>query len=78
MLYLINGRNMLTKDQKIEIVRARVSVLEASIYNIETLLLEEQAKSQPIQIVIDELNSQKSEETLSLAAVNGRLEELLA
>jgi len=69
---------MLTKDQKIEIVRARVSVLEASIYNIETLLLEEQAKSQPIQIVIDELNSQKSEETLSLAAVNGRLEELLA
>jgi hypothetical protein len=69
---------MLTKDQKIEIVRARIAVLEASIYNIETLLLEEQAKSQPIQIVIDELNSQKSEETLSLAAVNSRLEELLA
>ncbi len=69
---------MLTKDQKIEVVRARISVLETSIYNIETLLLEEQAKSQPIQIVIDELNSQKSEETLSLAAVNGRLEELLA
>lgn len=69
---------MLTKDQKIEVVRARISVLETSIYNIETLLLEEQAKSQPIQIVIDELNSQKSEETLSLAAVNSRLEELLA
>lgn len=69
---------MLTKDQKIEIVRARIAVLEASIYNVETLLLEEQAKSQPIQIVIDELNSQKSEETLSLAAVNNRLEELLA
>lgn len=69
---------MLTKDQKIEIVRARIAVLEASIYNVETLLLEEQAKSQPIQIVIDELNSQKSEETLSLAAVNSRLEELLA
>ena len=69
---------MLTKDQKIEVVRARISVLETSIYNIETLLLEENAKSQPIQIVIDELNSQKSEETLSLAAVNGRLEELLA
>jgi hypothetical protein len=78
MLYLRYGRNMLTKDQKIEVVRARISVLETSIYNIETLLLEEQAKSQPIQIVIDELNSQKSEETLSLAAVNGRLEELLA
>jgi hypothetical protein len=69
---------MLTKDQKIEIVRARIAVLEASIYNVETLLLEEQAKSQPIQIVIDELNSQKSEETLSLTAVNSRLEELLA
>lgn len=69
---------MLTKDQKIEVVRARIAVLETSIYNIETLLLEEQAKSQPIQIVIDELNSQKSEETLSLAAVNSRLEELLA
>jgi hypothetical protein len=78
MLYLRYGRNMLTKDQKIEVVRARISVLETSIYNIETLLLEEQAKSQPIQIVIDELNSQKSEETLSLAAVNSRLEELLA
>lgn len=74
----MNGRNMLTKDQKIEVVRARIAVLETSIYNIETLLLEEQAKSQPIQIVIDELNSQKSEETLSLAAVNSRLEELLA
>ena len=47
---------MLTKDQKIEVVRARISVLETSIYNIETLLLEENAKSQPIQIVIDELN----------------------
>jgi len=30
---------MLTKDQKIEVVRARISVLETSIYNIETLLL---------------------------------------
>lgn len=69
---------MLTKDQKIEVVKARISVLETSIYNIETLLVEEHAKSQPIQIVIDELNSQKSEETLSLAAVNNRLEELSA
>jgi|LauGreDrversion4_2_1035121.scaffolds.fasta_scaffold267437_2 hypothetical protein len=69
---------MLTKDQKIEVVRNRVNILETSIYNIEMLLIEENAKSQPIQIVIDELNSQKSEELLSLEAVSNKLEELLA
>lgn len=69
---------MLTKDQKIEVVRARISVLETSIYNAEMLILEEQAKSQPVQIIIDELNLQKSEETRSLSAMNDKLEELLA
>jgi hypothetical protein len=69
---------MLTKDQKVEVVKSRINILQTSIYNIEMLLLEEQAKSQPIQIVIDELNLQKSEETLSLGAMNSKLEELLA
>ena len=69
---------MLTKDQKIEVVKARINVLETSIYNVEMLLIEEQAKSQPIQIVIDELISQKSEDTLSLGAMNSKLEELLS
>jgi hypothetical protein len=69
---------MLTKDQKIEVVRSRINILQTSIFNTEMLIIEEQAKSQPIQIVIDELNSQKSEETLSLGAMNSKLEELLA
>jgi hypothetical protein len=69
---------MLTKEQKIEIVRSRVAVIESSIYNIELSILQEESKSQPVQIIMDELNSQRSEELLSLAAVSALLEELLA
>lgn len=69
---------MLTKDQKLEIVRSRINILEGYIYNIDLSIVEEESKSQPIQIVLDELNTQKADHLLALEAITNKLNILLA
>ena len=68
---------MLNKDQKVDILNSRINVIESYIYNVEISILEEESKDQPIQIVIDELNIQKSDHNLALLAVKSRLEAVL-
>ena len=78
MVHLIYGRNMLSKDQRLDIVNSRINILEGYIYNLELAILEEESKSQPIQLVIDELNTQKSDFALALEALSEKLSILLA
>jgi hypothetical protein len=69
---------MLSKDQRLDIVNSRINILEGYIYNLELAILEEESKSQPIQLVIDELNTQKSDFALALEALSEKLSILLA
>lgn len=69
---------MLTKDQKLEIVKSRINILEGYIYNLDLSIIEEESKSQPIQIVMDDLNAQKSDYILALEAMTNKLDILLA
>lgn len=69
---------MLTKDQKLEIVRSRINILEGYIYNLDLSIIEEESKSQPIQIVMDDLNAQKADYILALEAMTNKLDILLA
>jgi hypothetical protein len=69
---------MLTKEQKIDIIESRIIVIEGSIYHLDLGIIEEQAKTQPSDELINELGRQKSETLLSLAAMTNRLNIVLS
>jgi hypothetical protein len=69
---------MLTKEQKIDIIESRIIVIEGSIYHLDLGIIEEQAKMQPSDELINELGRQKSETLLSLAAMTNKLNIVLS
>ena len=69
---------MLNKEQKIDIINSRILVIEGSIYHLDLGVLEEESKSTPSIEYINELNRQKSESLLSLAAINSTLQAVLS
>jgi hypothetical protein len=69
---------MLSKEQKIDIVQSRIAVIEGSIYHLDLGIVEESSKINPSDELIDELNRQKSEILLSLAAIENELSSVLS
>lgn len=69
---------MLTKDQKLDILRSRVNVIEGVLYNLELSVIEEESKSQPSQQHLSELEILRSDNLLALDAINSRLEIVLS
>lgn len=69
---------MLTKDQKLEIVRSRINILEGYVYNLDLAIIEEESKSEPMQVVLDELNAQRTDHLMALEAITNKLNILLA
>jgi len=69
---------MLSKEQKLDIVRSRINIIEGVLYNLDLAIIEEQAKSQPSTEYINEFNTQKNDNLLALEAMNDQLDLVLA
>jgi hypothetical protein len=69
---------MLNKQQKIEIIKSRISILEGVLYNLDLALIEEAAKTNPVAEYLNELNNEKSENNLALTAMNNELNIVLS
>jgi hypothetical protein len=69
---------MITKEQKIEIVKSRINIIEGVLYNLDLSIIEEESKTQPNSEYISQLSFEKSENLLSLAAMNNKLNLVLA
>jgi hypothetical protein len=69
---------MLNKEQKIQIIESRISILDGVLYNLDLAIIEEQAKAQPNSDYISQLTLEKSESLLSLAAMNDKLDLVLS
>jgi len=65
---------MLKKEQKLDIIENRIIIIEGTIYNLELGIQEEEAKSSPSESYIQELNFLKSENLMSLEAMNNQLD----
>lgn len=65
---------MLKKEQKLDIIGNRIIIIEGTIYNLELAIQEEEAKSIPSESYIQELNFLKSENLMSLEAMNNQLD----
>jgi hypothetical protein len=69
---------MITKEQKIEIVKSKINIIEGVIYNLDLSILEEESKAQPNSEYIDRISFEKNENLLALAAMNNKLNLVLA
>jgi hypothetical protein len=69
---------MITKEQKVEIVKSKINIIEGVIYNLDLSILEEESKTQPNLEYLDQLVLEKSENDLALAAINNKLNLVLA
>jgi hypothetical protein len=69
---------MITKEQKLEIVRSKINIIEGVIYNLDLSVIEEESKTQPNADYLNQLALEKSENVLALAAMNNQLSLVLA
>lgn len=69
---------MLSKEAKIDIINSRIAVIEGTIYHLDLGIVEEQSKVAPSNEYINELNRERSENILALAAINGVLNTVSA
>jgi hypothetical protein len=68
---------MITKDDKIQIVNNKISILEGVIYNLDIEMAAESAKSNPNNEHIENLLSEKNDNLLALNAINEILDILV-
>ena len=69
---------MITKEQKLEIVRSKINIIEGVIYNLDLSVIEEESKTQPNADYLNQLALEKRENVLALAAMNNQLSLVLA
>ena len=69
---------MITKEQKLEMIRSKINIIEGVIYNLDLSIAEEESKSQPNLEYLDQISFEKSENLLALAAMNNKLNLVLA
>jgi hypothetical protein len=69
---------MITKEQKIEIVKSKINIIEGVLYNLDLSIIEEESKAQPNSDYLNQINFEKSENLLALAAMNNKLSLVLA
>jgi hypothetical protein len=68
--------NKLTKQEKTNIINSHQQSLEFNKYNLHINLLEENARTEPNQSVVDGYNSQIEEITRQLSALEAELASL--
>ena len=69
---------MITKEQKLEMIRSKINIIEGVIYNLDLSVIEEESKTQPNAEYLNQLALEKSENVLALAAMNNKLNLVLA
>jgi hypothetical protein len=65
---------MISKDDKIEIINSKISILEGVIYNLDIELAAESAKSNPNNEHIQNVLSEKNDNLMALNAINQLLD----
>jgi hypothetical protein len=65
---------MISKDDKIEIINSKISILEGVIYNLDIELAAESAKSNPNNEHIQNVLSEKNDNLMALNAINELLD----
>jgi|LauGreDrversion4_2_1035121.scaffolds.fasta_scaffold84903_2 hypothetical protein len=65
---------MISKDDKIQIINSKISILEGVIYNLDIELAAESAKSNPNNEHIQNVLSEKNDNLLALNAINQLLD----
>ena len=65
---------MISKEDKIEIINSKISILEGVIYNLDIELASESAKSNPNNEHIQNVLSEKNDNLMALNAINQLLD----
>jgi hypothetical protein len=65
---------MISKDDKIQIINSKISILEGVIYNLDIELAAESAKSNPDNQHIQNVLSEKNDNLMALNAINELLD----
>jgi len=65
---------MISKDDKIQIINSKISILEGVIYNLDIELAAESAKSNPNNEHIQNVLSEKNDNLMALDAINQLLD----
>lgn len=61
---------MISKEDKIQIINSKISILEGVIYNLDIELAAESAKSNPNNEHIQNVLSEKNDNLMALNAIN--------
>jgi hypothetical protein len=65
---------MISKEDKIQIINSKISILEGVIYNLDIELAAESAKSNPNNEHIQNVLSEKNDNLMALNAINQLLD----
>ena len=65
---------MISKDDKIQIINSKISIIEGVIYNLDIELAAESAKSNPNDEHIQNVLSEKNDNLMALNAINQLLD----